>query len=221
MPSFANTPLSFFLLFILCVASLAASAHIPHRRHHLDSPFPYGKLADKLLHVNDVSYMIDDHDEDTVRVYPENHSVPFSSALPIASFEPKLPVLPIDNTTPRVGTKTLFSFTNRISDSIKKVVAQEWDTALIRWHKMAKVQWALSTGMSSISSIVSVCQPMNFCHAQSRISIPTMHVINVKLWRGSPRYFTYATPIPSIICLKVRLSVNVLWVRFFLFTLES
>jgi len=83
--------------------------------------------------------MINDLDEDTVRVYPENHSIPFSSALPIASFEPKLPV-PIDHTTPNVGTKTLLSFTYRIPGVIKKVVTQEWDTALVRWHKMARVQ---------------------------------------------------------------------------------
>jgi hypothetical protein len=139
MLSFANTHLSFYLLFLLGVAGLAASAPITYHRHHLDWPFPYGKLADKLLNVNDVSYMIDDFDEDMVRVYPENHSIPFS-VLPIASFEPKLPVPINHDTTPNVGTKNLFSFAYRIPDFIKKVVAQEWDTALVRWRTMAREQ---------------------------------------------------------------------------------
>ena len=82
MLSFANTRLSFYL-FLLCLASLAASTPITYHRHHPDSrPFPYGKLADKLLNVNDISYMNDDlDDEDMVRVYPENRSIPFSSYL--------------------------------------------------------------------------------------------------------------------------------------------
>ena len=137
MLSFATTHLSFSLLFLLCIASLAASAPTTNHRHHLhglhSGHFPYGKLADKLLKVNDVSYMIDDNDEDMVRVYPENHLIPISSnLLPIASFEPKLP-LPINKTI--VGTKDLFSFAYLIPDFIKKVVAQsvrEWETALIR-----------------------------------------------------------------------------------------
>ena len=78
MLSFANTQLSFYLLFLLCMASIAASAPTTTYHRHLpssSSSFPYGKLADKLLNVNDVSYMIDDLDEDMVRVYPENHSI--------------------------------------------------------------------------------------------------------------------------------------------------
>ena len=135
--------LAIYLLFMLCMASLAASAPITYHRHHLHSHFPYGKLADKLLNVNGVSYMIDNFDdEDMVHVYPENRSIPSSSALPIASFdEPKLPIS-IDNTsTPNVGTNHLFSFTYyRIPDIIKKVVNQEWDTALVRWRTMAREQ---------------------------------------------------------------------------------
>jgi len=142
----ANTFLSFYFLFLLSVASLAASAPATsHHRHfhHLHSgSFPYGKLADKLLKVNDrnydVSYMIDDHEEDNVRVYPENQSTPFPSGLPIASSEPKLP-LPI-NTVANVGTKNLFSFTYHILDMVKKVVVQEWDATLVWWRTMARDQ---------------------------------------------------------------------------------
>jgi hypothetical protein len=123
------------------MASLAASAPITYHRHHLHPTFPYGKLADKLLNVNDISYMIDDLDEDMVRVYPENHSIPFSSTLPIASFEPKLLPVTIDNNTiPNVDTKHLFSFAYRIPDIIRKVIIQEWDTALVRWRTMAREQ---------------------------------------------------------------------------------
>ena len=125
--------ISSYLLFLLFISGLAASAPIPHHRHHLlNSPFPYGKLADKLLRVNDASYTIDDFDEHMVRVYPENHSIPFSSAPPIDNFEPKLPV-PI-NITPNVGTENLFSLSYRIPDIITKVVSQEWDTALVWWR---------------------------------------------------------------------------------------
>lgn len=154
MLTFAYAHLSFYFLFFLCFAGLAASApathHLPatHRRHPLHSrPFPYGKLADKLLHVNDrtydVPYMIDDLNEDTVRVYPEDHSVPFSSGLPIASFESK-PSLPINAILPNVGTKHIFSFACRMQDMIKKVVVQnvqEWDSTLTRWSTMARDQW--------------------------------------------------------------------------------
>ena len=118
------------------MAGLAASAPITYHHHHL---FPYGKLTDKLLNVNDVPYMIDDHDEDMDRVYPENHFIPFP-ALSISSFEPK-PQLPII-TPPNTGTKVLFSFAYRIvPDIIKKfVVVREWDTALVRWHTVARDQ---------------------------------------------------------------------------------
>jgi len=149
MLSFANTQLSFYFyfLFLLCVAGLAASAPTTHHRgHHLRSrPFPYGKLADILLHVNDrnndVPYMIDGLDED-VRVYPENHSVPFPSGLPIASLEPKL-LLPI-NTIPNVGTKNILSFAYLLPDIIKKVVTQEWDTTLVWWRTMARDQLSIN-----------------------------------------------------------------------------
>ena len=126
--------LSFYLLFLLCITGLATSAPITHYRHHLvDSPFPYGKLTDRLLNVNDISYIMDDLDEDMVRIYPENHSTSFSfSPVPITSFE-----LPL----PNVYTKNLFSFAYRIPDIIKKAVTQEWDTiALIRWRTMARDQ---------------------------------------------------------------------------------
>ena len=135
--------LSFYLLFLLCIAGLAASAPITYHRHHL-GPFPYGKLADKLLNINDASYMIDDLDEDMFRVYPENHSMSFSPGLPIASFEPKLPAPNQSiNTISNVGTnnlKNLFSFAYRIPDIIKKVFSQEWDTGLVRWRTMARHQ---------------------------------------------------------------------------------
>jgi hypothetical protein len=149
MLSFANTHLSFYFLFLLvCVANLVASAptHNSNHRHNLQSrPFPYGKLADKLLHVNDrnydVSYMIDDINEDMVRVYPENHHsvefVPFSSGLPIASFE-STKLLPV----PKVGDiKNLFSFAyQHIPHIIKKVVVQEWDATVVWWQTMARDQ---------------------------------------------------------------------------------
>ena len=133
MLSFANTHFSFYL-FILCIAGLAASAPITYR-HHLDSPFPYGKLADKLLDVNIVSYTVDDDlDEDIVRIYS-------SPGPPIASFDPMQPVLlPIyDTSIPNIGiTKnnilSSFDFAYRIPDVIKKVVVREWDAALVRWH---------------------------------------------------------------------------------------
>jgi hypothetical protein len=128
--------LFFYLLFLLCIAGLATSAPLTYHRHHLvDSPFPYGKLTDRLLNVNDVSYMLDDLDEDMVRIYPENHSTSFSSAaIPIASLE-----LPLPNV--RVYAKNLFSFAYRIPDIIKKAVIQEWDTtALVRWRTMARDQ---------------------------------------------------------------------------------
>lgn len=157
MLSFANAQLSFFVLFFLCFAGLVASAPATHNRHHLHSrPFPYGKLADRLLHVNDrnydVSYMMDSdgHNEDIVRVHPEDHSLPFSPGLPITapitSFEPK-PSLPV-NTIPNVdtGTKNILSFAYRMQDIIKELVVQnvqEWDTTLIRWRAMAIDQWNL------------------------------------------------------------------------------
>jgi len=172
MLSFTNTPLSFFyyLLFLLSIAGLAASAPTPttYHRHHLDSPFPYGKLADKLLHINDVSssYMIgDDDDEDRlIHSYPENHSSSlssFSSDLlpPIVSLElpavvlPNLLLLPMidDDTTPNVGIITtknknkntpLFSFAYRIPDIIRKVVTvhEYWDTALVWFMRNTKEQ---------------------------------------------------------------------------------
>lgn len=143
MLSFGNNiHLSFYLLFLICIASLATSApstlhgnhHGPHHSHHLQQsgPFPYGKQADKLLNVNDRNYdasdMIDDFDEDMVRVYPEDHSFASESGSPIASLEP----LPI-NTPPNVGTKkNLLSFTSDMPDIIKKAVVQEWGTALFR-----------------------------------------------------------------------------------------
>jgi hypothetical protein len=75
--------------------------------------------------------MIDDLDEYMVNAYPENHSAPFSSTLPIARFE-----LPL----PNVGTNNLFSFAYRIQD-IKQMVTQDWDTtALVRWRTMARDQ---------------------------------------------------------------------------------
>jgi len=166
MLSFANTQLSFYyLLFLLCVTTgLVASAPTTHHRnrnnnHHnlLSRPFPYGKLGDRILHVNDrnndVPYMIDNLEEDMLRVYPhsENHhnSVPvFPSSLPIPSSEPKL-LEPI-NTIPNVGTitttvttttKDFFSFAYRLPDIIiKKLVAQEWDTTLTRWSTIARDQ---------------------------------------------------------------------------------
>ena len=148
MLSFANNQLSFYLVFLLCIAGLAASAPITYHRHQLDSPFPYGKLADKLLNANDVSYMIDDLDEDIVRIYPEHHSIPFSSALPIASFEPKLS--PPINTIPDVDTKNLFSFAYRITDNIKKAVTHEWDSALVRWRKMREDTTSSSRSISTV-----------------------------------------------------------------------
>lgn len=153
MLSFANNHLSFCFLFLLvCVVSLVASApttsHNSNHRHNLHSrPFPYGKLADKLLHVNDrnydVPYMIDDVNEDMVRVYPEKHhhsveSVPFSSSdLPITGSEPtKLMVVP------KVGDiKNLFSFAyQHIPHIIKKVVVQEWDATVVWWHTVSSDQ---------------------------------------------------------------------------------
>ena len=133
MPSFANTPPFFYLLFLLCIAGLAASAPTTY---HLNSPFPYGKLADKILNVNHVSYMIDDlDDDDRVRAYPENHSIPFSD-LPIANFE--LPVIPINNnnTIPDVGTKNIFSFAYRIPNIIKKSLFKKWDSTLVSLRRM-------------------------------------------------------------------------------------
>ena len=136
--------ISFYLLFLLCITSLAASAPITYQRHHLlgdSGPFPYGKLADKLLNVNDVSYIIDDLYEDIVRVYPENHSTPFSSALPISIFQPNLNLPLPSNGIRNVGTKNLLSLAYRIPDIIKKVVDQKWDTtALVRWRMMARNQ---------------------------------------------------------------------------------
>lgn len=152
MLSFANNiHLSFYLVFLLCIAGLATAApstphgnhHGPHHSHHLQhsSPFPYGKQADKLLNVNDRNYdvsdMIDEPDEDMFRLYPEDHSNPLSSGPPIASFEPPLPI----NTTPNVGTKkNLFSFAYDMPDIIKKVVVQEWGTALFRWRTKERDQ---------------------------------------------------------------------------------
>ena len=136
--------ISFYPLFLLCIAGLAASAPITHHRHHLlgdSGPFPYGKLADKLLNVNDVSYMISNLDEDMVLVYPDNHSIS-SVLVPFANFLPKLPLLPVIKTIPNdVGTENLLSFAYRIPDIIKKVVDQKWDTtALVRWRMMARNQ---------------------------------------------------------------------------------
>jgi len=140
MLSFAKTHLSFCFLFLLCVAGFVACAPATthHRRHLHSGPFPYGKLADKLLTVNDrnydVPYMNDNLEEDMVRVYPENHS--FSSGIPTASFEPKLS-LPF-NSIPNVGIKDILSFAHRIQDIIKNVVIQEWDNTLVGWRTMAR-----------------------------------------------------------------------------------
>lgn len=134
---------SFYILFLLCIAGHVASVPIASHRHHLQhhsGPFPYGKLANKLLNVNNNEYMIDDLDEDIDRVYPENHSPPFSSLrLPISSFELKLP-LPVNTILPNdVDSKNLrlLSLPCRMLDIIKKAVTQEWDT---RWRTMARDQ---------------------------------------------------------------------------------
>jgi len=87
--------------------------------------------------------MIDDVNEDMVRVYPEKHhhsveSVPFSSSdLPITGSEPtKLMVVP------KVGDiKNLFSFAyQHIPHIIKKVVVQEWDATVVWWHTVSSDQ---------------------------------------------------------------------------------
>jgi len=137
MLSLANTYLSFYLLFVLCIAGLAASAPTTHQ------PFPYGKLADKILNVNDrkydASYMIDNFD--TVRVYPEGQSMPISSGLPIASFEPKLPLSIDSNNTPNVSTNN--NVASRTPNIIKKVGVHAWGPTLIRWCTLARDHWKL------------------------------------------------------------------------------
>ncbi|KAF8811214.1 hypothetical protein BYT27DRAFT_7184590, partial [Phlegmacium glaucopus] len=90
MLSFINTHISFYLTifsFLLCIANLAGSTPISinsdfHRRHlqPVDPPFPYGRLADKILNVNHVSYMkreLDDCEEDSV-----DHLIPSTTAIP-------------------------------------------------------------------------------------------------------------------------------------------
>lgn len=144
----ANT--SLYLLFLLCIAGLAASAPTTY---NLNSPFPYGKLADKILKVNDdVPYMIDDID-DEVRVYPENHFMPFSD-LPIPSFEvlPPVVVVPIiDNTKPNIGINlkkknVVFPFVYRIRSIVKKLMFRKWDTtALVLLRRMRQFNELLRT----------------------------------------------------------------------------
>lgn len=131
MLSFAKTYLSFyFLASMLCTAGFVASAptmsasesyHHRHHRHHLqaiDPPFPYGKLADKILNVNDISYLIDDREEDRVLAYyPDDDNywtTTFSSdAIPPGNLELPVPLLP--NTIPESRhPKSLFSFVRRI-----------------------------------------------------------------------------------------------------------
>jgi hypothetical protein len=134
--------LSFYLISLLCITGLVASAPITttHRRHldsQRSSSFPYGKLADRLLNVNDdVSYTMDDLDEDMIRVYPENHTI--SSAIPIANLEPKLSLPTTRSRVRNVGTKNLFY---RIPDIVRNIVIQKWDTAVLdRWRTMARDQ---------------------------------------------------------------------------------
>ena len=159
-----NHMLSIYFLFLLCIAGLAASAPTIYNHPQLDTleSFPYGKLADKLLNVNDGSYyMMDDLDEYLVGVYPENHSTPFSSVRPINSFE---------LTLPNVNTKNLFSFFYRLPDIIKKVVTEEWKTtALVRWRTMARdhSRWKFKCTkyqVSSISSVLSWCKKTDIMH---------------------------------------------------------
>lgn len=137
MLAFAKTHLSFYLLaFILCIAGFVISAPMSasrsyHRhRQAIDPPFPYGKLADKTLNVNHVSYMIDDREEDWILAYPDDDSywsTTFSpDAIPPVKLE--LPV-PLPNTIPPTS---LFFFVCRIllPHIIKQVLAQERDIAL-------------------------------------------------------------------------------------------
>lgn len=131
MFSFAKTHLSLYLLSILlCIAGLVVSAPTPYHRRQINIPFPYGKLADKILNVNDVSYLIDDREDDWLLAYPDYATASFSppspASIPLAS--PELPALP-PSTAPRVDTMSLFSFVYRIPHIIKQAVAQEWDTA--------------------------------------------------------------------------------------------
>ena len=137
MLSFANNALSFYLLVLLGLTGLAASAPTTYHRHQ-NSPFPYGKLADKILNVNHVSYMIDDvnddDDDDRLRTYPENHSMPFSSsALPTpTSFDLTL-AAPNNTYVPNIGSKNLFSFAYRIlvPDIVRKSLLGKWDAAAL------------------------------------------------------------------------------------------
>jgi len=95
MLSFLNTHISFYLTiisFLLCITDLAASAPTTigsdlHRRHlqPIDLPFPYGKLADEILNVNRVSYImkreLDEREEDRVVTYSTDHLIATSAPL--------------------------------------------------------------------------------------------------------------------------------------------
>jgi hypothetical protein len=130
MFALAKTHLSFYLLSILlCIAGLVLSAPTPYHRRQIDTPFPYGKLADKILNVNEVSYLIDDREDDWILAYPDDSTAAFSPPIPLAS--PELPVLP-PSTAPKVDT---ISLVYRIPHIVKQVVAQEWDTAKSLWSR--------------------------------------------------------------------------------------
>ena len=118
MPSFGKTYLSFYFVFLLCivqlVASLPAADSSFHRRHlqPIGPAFPYGKLADRILNVNDVTYVkrdVDEREEDNVAAY----ALP---PIPPASLQP--------SAIPKIGIiKSVLYMVYRIPDVIENFVA--------------------------------------------------------------------------------------------------
>jgi hypothetical protein len=154
MLSFSRTHLSFYLSFILYIACLVASAPTPttYHRHQVDMPFPYGKLAEKMLNVNDISYTIDDREEDWLSAYPDYPTAFLDDDdddLPV--IPPTRPVLPI--IIPKVETRSLSSFVYRLPHLINHAVAQEWNTALVLLRSMRKSQ-NLSERVVSLFSLL-------------------------------------------------------------------
>lgn len=139
--SFYSRIFTFLLCSITCLVasaptSMTTTSATAYHRRQIDLPFPYGKLADKILNVNDVAYMIDDREDDGVFDYPDyDYSI---ADLPAISILPPPPVShPELPPAPSTITIDIPSFASRIPLIVKQV---ELETALVVLRTMHKVK---------------------------------------------------------------------------------